>query len=152
MHTSTKWLLCLTTITLLPQLGLCFGAGKVGEELKGHAFLHGGQTLLKIAGVAFTKREVDAIYFGNWLRDYSQAMDIVGLGMFGEGGKAEAKDAILLVIQVLSFMSFGFATREFKVTFNKLGVYSHAEHIDNPTSAASFYHTHVYTDEFAQRI
>ncbi|KDR69619.1 hypothetical protein GALMADRAFT_145352 [Galerina marginata CBS 339.88] len=119
-------------------------------------FLDLGKTLLKIAGVTFSKREVNAIYFGNWLRDYSQAMDIMGLSVFGDDGKAQAQGAILLVIQVLAFMSFGFATGEFKVTLNKLGVYSHAEHIDNPigyASDAKKYHSRlrgeVFPDECA---
>ena len=34
---------------------------------------------------------------GNWLRDYSQAMDIMGLTKVG-------KDAILVVVQAFSFM------------------------------------------------
>ncbi|TFK39740.1 heterokaryon incompatibility protein Het-C-domain-containing protein [Crucibulum laeve] len=135
MYSSTKWLLCFVTFLLLAQEGLCFGAGKVGEEIKGHAFLHGDieKILLTLTGVAaFTKREVDAIYFGNWLRDYSQAMDTKGLGLLGDGNESMATDAIMLVIQVLGFMTFGFATRQFKITAKKLGVYSHAEHMDNP--------------------
>lgn len=43
------------------------------------------------------------VYFGNWLRDYSQAMDIAGLSKL-------SGDSIVLVIMCLGFMAFGYAT------------------------------------------
>lgn len=53
---------------------------------------------------------------GNWLRDYSQAIDIAGLNRMTE-------ETLLIIIQALGFMTFGFATREFLVTPERLGVY-----------------------------
>ncbi|KIJ29126.1 hypothetical protein M422DRAFT_37079 [Sphaerobolus stellatus SS14] len=76
-------------------------------------------------GVRFGRMDVDRIYFGNWLRDYSQAMDIGGLNMFTEG-------TLLMIIRVLGFMTFGFTTAEFEITPERLGVYLPVEHIDNP--------------------
>ena len=53
---------------------------------------------------------------GNWLRDYSQAIDIAGLSRMTE-------ETLLIIIQALGFMTFGFATREFLVTPERLGCY-----------------------------
>lgn len=61
-------------------------------------------------------------WVGNWLRDYSQALDI------GPLAKVH-KDTIRVIVWVLSFMSFGFATGEFEVTEERLGVYRPEEHI-----------------------
>lgn len=58
---------------------------------------------------------IKRVYFGNWLRDYSQAIDVGTL-------KGVNKEAIRLLLWVLSFMSFGFATAEFEVTDERLGV------------------------------
>ena len=63
-------------------------------------------------------------YFGNWLRDYSQAIDV------GTLTKVQA-DTIRVLVWVLAFMSFGYATQEFEVTNERLGVYRPEEHIDN---------------------
>lgn len=68
-------------------------------------------------------------YFGNWLRDYSQAIDVGTL-------KGVQSDTIRVLIWVLSFMSFGYATAEFEVTADRLGVYRPEEHIDNPKDYA----------------
>ncbi|KAH8117108.1 heterokaryon incompatibility Het-C [Phellopilus nigrolimitatus] len=81
------------------------------------------------AAPTFSKADVRRVYFGNWLRDYSQAMDVAGLSKM-------APDTLLLVVQALGFMSFGFATREFLITPERLGVYLPVEHIDNPKGYA----------------
>lgn len=52
---------------------------------------------------------------GNWLRDYSQAMDIAGL-------KKLSKQTILNLIMGLGFLAHGYATGEFEVTEERLGV------------------------------
>jgi hypothetical protein len=59
------------------------------------------------------------------LRDYSQALDVGGLSKL-------PKDTIRTLLWILSFLTFGFATGEFEVTEEKLGVYRPEEHIDNP--------------------
>ncbi|QRW12015.1 heterokaryon incompatibility protein Het-C protein [Ceratobasidium sp. AG-Ba] len=60
---------------------------------------------------------------GNWLRDYSQAMDIAGLSKM-------TAQTLITVVSALGFMTFGFATEEFEVTADRLGVYLPVEHID----------------------
>ena len=84
--------------------------------LKTLAFLHGRK---------WTSMMVKRVYFGNWLRDYSQAMDV------GTLSKVQA-DTIRILVWVLSFLTFGYATDEFEVTSERLGVYKPEEHVDNP--------------------
>lgn len=66
---------------------------------------------------------------GNWLRDYSQAVDVGTL-------KGVQADTIRILVWVLAFMSFGYATQEFEVSAERLGVYRPEEHIDNPKDYA----------------
>ncbi|KAI0066935.1 Het-C-domain-containing protein [Artomyces pyxidatus] len=61
----------------------------------------------------------------NWLRDYSQAVDIAGL-------KKLQLQTIINLCMALGFLAFGYATHEFEVTEERLGVYLPTEHIDNP--------------------
>ena len=72
---------------------------------------------------------VKRVYFGNWLRDYSQAVDVGSL-------KGVQAGTIRILVWVLSFLSFGYATEEFEVTEERLGVYRPEEHIDNPKDYA----------------
>ncbi|KAJ3571563.1 hypothetical protein NP233_g3672 [Leucocoprinus birnbaumii] len=154
--TLTTFLLIATVLLVLTPTGTyAFGAGDIPDfsYLNDKAFRHGdiesilenlvknaggaalgGSGLLEFAssiinsasgGSKFSKMDVKRVYFGNWLRDYSQAMDISGLSKL-------APDTITLIISVLGFMTFGFATREFEVTQERLGVYLPVEHIDNP--------------------
>ena len=44
--------------------------------------------------------------------------------------------AIVLLLKVLGFMSFGYGTKEFEVTSDRLGCYRPEEHIDNPKDYA----------------
>jgi hypothetical protein len=81
--------------------------------LKEIAFLHGAK---------WTSKMIRRVYFGNWLRDYSQALDVGTL-------KSVPKDTIRCLVWMLSFMSFGYATGEFEVTEERLGVYRPEEHI-----------------------
>jgi hypothetical protein len=80
-------------------------------------------------GKKFTKHNVSRVYFGNWLRDYSQAIDVGTV-------KHVSSDAVRLLISVLGFMTFGFGSREFEVTAERLGCYRPEEHIDNPRNYA----------------
>ena len=64
---------------------------------------------------------VRRVYFGNWLRDYSQAMDVGSL-------KGVQAGTIRILVWILSFLSFGYATAEFEVTEERLGVYRPEEH------------------------
>ena len=72
---------------------------------------------------------VKRVYFGNWLRDYSQALDVGTL-------KGIQSGTIRILVWILSFLSFGYATAEFEVTEERLGVYKPEEHIDNPKDYA----------------
>ncbi|KAJ3922038.1 Het-C-domain-containing protein [Lentinula edodes] len=152
-------LLLLTAIfCLLPSNVRAFGAGDIPDfaYLNDKAFRHGDienilEQVLKNAALAaggtglfgfakqafqnvsggskFDKGDIKKVYFGNWLRDYSQAMDIAGLSKL-------TAETLVLVVSVLGFMTFGFATEEFEVTADRLGVYLPVEHIDNPKGYA----------------
>ncbi|RPA81886.1 Het-C-domain-containing protein [Ascobolus immersus RN42] len=125
------FLLCFSTPVA------AFGAGNIiNRTVSGHNWRHGDieDVLLELfmskAGkTKFDSLAVKRVYFGNWLRDYSQALDVGGLSKL-------PKDTIRILLWVLSFLTFGFATGEFEVTEEKLGVYRPEEHIDNPKDYA----------------
>ncbi|KAK2461278.1 hypothetical protein APHAL10511_006805 [Amanita phalloides] len=121
-----------------------FGAGNIPSfaYLEGTAFRHGDiedalANLIKHSasgfalatliskGTKFSRLDVKRVYFGNWLRDYSQAVDIAGL-------KKLQLQSIISLCMVLGFLAHGYATNEFEVTAERLGVYLPVEHIDNP--------------------
>ncbi|CDO73164.1 hypothetical protein BN946_scf185007.g219 [Trametes cinnabarina] len=162
MNSFTTTLLVLTVVlVLLPTETYAFGAGDIPDfaYLNGKAFRHGdiediltelaktaghasggggllgsiAQSVLGAAvggvGAKFSKEDVKRVYFGNWLRDYSQCMDIAGLSKL-------SADTLVLIVSVLGFLTFGFATEEFEVTADRLGVYLPVEHIDNPKGYA----------------
>ncbi|KAJ4483403.1 heterokaryon incompatibility protein HET-C, partial [Lentinula aciculospora] len=113
-----------------------FGAGNIPSfaYLEGKAFRHGDiedalADLLKKVGSGFALAsvigkggskfnglDVKRVYFGNWLRDYSQAVDIAGL-------KKLPLQTIINLCMVLGFLAHGYATHEFEVTVERLGVY-----------------------------
>ncbi|KIM47583.1 hypothetical protein M413DRAFT_203701 [Hebeloma cylindrosporum] len=158
---ANTFLLLTILVVLLPVETYAFGAGDIPDfaYLNDKAFRHGDiesilETLVKSAGGAaiggsahgilgfassvikhvsggskFSKSDIKKVYFGNWLRDYSQAMDIAGLSKL-------SADTLVLVVAVLGFMTFGFATEEFEITADRLGVYLPVEHIDNPKGYA----------------
>ncbi|PPR00750.1 hypothetical protein CVT24_000775 [Panaeolus cyanescens] len=122
-----------------------FGAGNIPNfaYMEGKAFRHGdiedvladlvkkgaagGFALSSLIGKGskFNGLDIKRVYFGNWLRDYSQAVDIASL-------KKLQLQTIINLIMVLGFMAHGYATHEFEVTPERLGVYLPVEHIDNP--------------------
>ncbi|GAA5870617.1 hypothetical protein JCM3774_001704 [Rhodotorula dairenensis] len=133
-------LVCL--FCLLPSAH-AFGAGNIPSwgHLEGKAFRHGDiedalAELIKKSGgflnrgAKFGGLDVKRVYFGNWLRDYSQAMDIAGLSKL-------SKQTILNLVMALGFLAHGYATAEFEVTDERLGVYLPTEHIDNPKGYAA---------------
>ncbi|MCJ1271410.1 hypothetical protein MMC22_011310 [Lobaria immixta] len=87
------------------------------------------KTIAFLKGHKWTSMMVKRVYFGNWLRDYSQALDVGTL-------KGIQSGTIRILVWVLSFLSFGYATAEFEVTEERLGVYRPEEHIDNPKDYA----------------
>ncbi|KIY69371.1 Het-C-domain-containing protein [Cylindrobasidium torrendii FP15055 ss-10] len=158
MSSTLPILLTLTIFFAVLPSAYAFGAGDIPDfaYLNDKAFRHGdienvlseltkyaghaasGSGLLKLAskmvqkasgGNKFSREDVKRVYFGNWLRDYSQCMDIAGLSKL-------SADTLVLVVSVLGFMTFGFATEEFQVTADRLGVYLCTEHIDNPKGYA----------------
>lgn len=132
-------LLCLFLLLFLVHRVHAFGAGNIGSTaaIEGSNFRHGDieDTLLTLltaramGGKKFSRLDVKRVYFGNWLRDYSQAVDVGTV-------KHVSAEAIRLLLWILGFMSFGYGTGEFEVTTERLGCYRPEEHIDNPKDYA----------------
>ncbi|KAF8903359.1 heterokaryon incompatibility protein Het-C-domain-containing protein [Gymnopilus junonius] len=112
-----------------------FGAGNIPSfaYMEGRAFRHGDiedalQELIKKGGGGFALAsmlskgskfgglDIKRVYFGNWLRDYSQAVDIASL-------KKLPLQTIINLCMALGFLAHGYATHEFEVTPERLGVY-----------------------------
>ncbi|KAF8542735.1 heterokaryon incompatibility Het-C [Trichophaea hybrida] len=137
-------LLSVVVILCLASPAHAFGAGNIASiaKIEGVNFRHGDieDTLKEIAflkGAKWSSAMVRRVYFGNWLRDYSQALDVGTL-------KGVPKDTIRCLVWVLSFLSFGYATGEYEVTEDRLGVYRPEEHIDNPKDYADNLNAQVY--------
>ncbi|KAI0408000.1 heterokaryon incompatibility Het-C [Xylaria palmicola] len=123
-------------LVLMPAKVAAFGAGNIPSiaQVEGHNWRHGDiedmlKTIAFLHGKKWTTLLVQRTYFGNWLRDYSQAVDVGSL----KGVNAET---IRILVWVLSFLANGYATEEFEVTAERLGVYRPEEHIDNPLGYA----------------
>ncbi|KAK5174851.1 hypothetical protein LTR16_011471, partial [Cryomyces antarcticus] len=128
--------LFLAVLVLLPSPAAAFGAGNIASisKIEGHNWRHGDiedmlKTVACLKGHKWTSMMVKRVYFGNWLRDYSQAVDVGTL-------KGVQAGTIRILVWVLAFMGFGYATGEFEVTDERLGVYRPEEHIDNPRDYA----------------
>ncbi|OIW24113.1 Het-C-domain-containing protein [Coniochaeta ligniaria NRRL 30616] len=132
-------LLGIVVLFLFARPTLAFGAGNIAgiSKVEGQNWRHGDieDTLLTIlmaravGGKKFDKMMVSRVYFGNWLRDYSQAIDVGTV-------KSISAEAIRLLLCVLGFLSFGYGSREFEVTAERLGTYRPEDHIDNPKDYA----------------
>jgi hypothetical protein len=129
---------CLLLLVLWARPTHAFGAGNIASaaKIEGQNWRHGDieDTLLTIlmstqTGKKFSKMDVKRVYFGNWLRDYSQAVDVGTV-------KFVSAEAIRILLWVLGFLSFGYGTKEFEVTRDRLGCYRPEEHIDNPKDYA----------------
>ncbi|KAF2169412.1 hypothetical protein M409DRAFT_65085 [Zasmidium cellare ATCC 36951] len=136
----TTWLPVLALLLVLyARPTHAFGAGNIGStsKIEGSNWRHGDieDTLLTLltaramGGKKFSKLDVKRTYFGNWLRDYSQAIDVGTV-------KYVSAEVIRLLLWILGFMSFGYGTGEFEVTAQRLGCYRPEEHIDNPKDYA----------------
>lgn len=135
-YTKALVLLFLVALVLLPQPTAAFGAGNIASiaKVEGQNWRHGDieDTLKMVAcvkGHRWTNMMIKRVYFGNWLRDYSQAVDVGTLTKV-QGGY------IRILVWILGFMTFGYATAEFEVTEARLGCYRPEEHIDNPKDYA----------------
>ncbi|KAF2127954.1 Het-C-domain-containing protein [Dothidotthia symphoricarpi CBS 119687] len=138
LQVSDIWLPCLILLVFWARPTAAFGAGNIASlsAIEGQNWRHGDieDTLLTLlissrTGKKFSKMDVKRVYFGNWLRDYSQAVDVGTV-------KAVSAEAIRLLLWVLGFLSFGYGTKEFEVTRDRLGCYRPEEHIDNPKDYA----------------
>ncbi|KAH8682245.1 heterokaryon incompatibility protein Het-C-domain-containing protein [Xylariales sp. PMI_506] len=128
-------ILALVLLLFYARPALAFGAGNIASisKVEGQNWRHGDieDTLLTLlmaraaGGKKFDKLAVSRVYFGNWLRDYSQAIDVGTV-------KSVSAEAIRLLLSVLGFMTFGFGSKEFEVTADRLGCYRPEDHIDNP--------------------
>ncbi|KAK4243790.1 heterokaryon incompatibility Het-C [Corynascus novoguineensis] len=123
-------------LVVLPGKAAAFGAGNIPSiaQVEGHNWRHGDiedmlSSVAFLYGKKWTTMNIGRVYFGNWLRDYSQAVDVGSL-------KGINAATIRIIIWVLSFMANGYATEEFEVTEERLGVYRPEEHIDNPLGYA----------------
>ncbi|KAF8866883.1 Het-C-domain-containing protein [Acephala macrosclerotiorum] len=115
-------LIACLVLLVLPGKAAAFGAGNIPSiaQIEGLNFRHGDiedmlKTIAFIKGHKWTSMMVKRVYFGNWLRDYSQAVDVGSL-----------KGVNAPTIRIL----------EFEVTEERLGVYRPEEHIDNPKDYA----------------
>ncbi|KAH8677936.1 heterokaryon incompatibility protein Het-C-domain-containing protein [Xylariales sp. PMI_506] len=123
-------------LVMMPGRAAAFGAGNIPSiaQVEGVNWRHGDiedmlKTLTFLHGKKWTTLLVQRTYFGNWLRDYSQAVDVGSL-------KGVNAATIRVLVWVLSFLANGYATEEFEVTEERLGVYRPEEHIDNPLGYA----------------
>jgi len=129
----------LVILVALASPALAFGAGNIASisKVEGQNWRHGDITdaLLILSqaralnGKKFNKINVSRVYFGNWLRDYSQAIDVGTV-------KSVSAEAIRLLLCILGFMTFGYGSGEFEVTAERLGCYRPEDHIDNPKDYA----------------
>ncbi|USW52757.1 Putative heterokaryon incompatibility Het-C [Septoria linicola] len=138
-------LILAVLLICLSRPAYAFGAGNIASisSIEGVNYRHGDimDIVLTLANARnfssgilgrskkFSKLDVSRLYFGNWLRDYSQAVDVASV-------RFVSAEAVVLVVWILGFMSFGYGTGEFEVTKERLGVYRPEEHIDNPRGYA----------------
>ncbi|KAG5951608.1 hypothetical protein E4U53_002684 [Claviceps sorghi] len=134
MAGSAHFLCMLLLVLATASTVSAFGAGAVpaDSEFKEFVWRHGDiAEVLRFLPVSFvtqqsfTRLQRRQIYFGNWLRDFSQVVDTTCLENVPE-------PVLRAIVSVLAMLEFGFATDEFEVTRERLGCYAHVEHIDNP--------------------
>ncbi|MCD5984356.1 HET-C-related protein [Pseudomonas sp. CDFA 610] len=113
---------------------LRFEAGEGDEHLHTHGSI---EAVLETAG--FRQDEIRAIYYGNWLRDYSQLVDpklVRAPDMPKRFPDVLSREAITQIVDVLAVRAFTDLMKidrsRFIVTPQRLGVYRASEHIDNP--------------------
>lgn len=93
----------------------------------------------RLLELGFSEHERQTIYFGNWLRDYSQLLDpklVRGPGMAKDFPKLLSRQALTEIVDILATRRFAQVRLNdpdsFRVTAERLGVYRPSEHIDNP--------------------
>ncbi|CAE6460855.1 unnamed protein product [Rhizoctonia solani] len=138
----TTLLVVALLCALIPNVA-AFGAGDIPDYayLNDKAFRHGDIESI----LSQLSKNVGSSGFGGGV-----AGILVGVAKAAlRGGKGErftsldvkrvyflTAQTLVTVVSVLGFMTFGFATEEFEVTPDRLGVYLPVEHIDNPKGYA----------------
>lgn len=139
MSSASRAVLLLFLVLCFATSVSAFGAGSVanGSNFKEFVWRHGDIVeVLRflpsslVTNIGFTQLERRQIYFGNWLRDFSQVVDATCLENIPES-------ILRAIVSILAMMEFGYATDEFDVTRERLGCYRHVEHIDNPRGYSS---------------
>lgn len=108
--TSTLITASFLLVLVFAHPAVAFGAGNIASlsRIEGQNWRHGdiedvllSMVIARVAGgKKFSKMDVKRVYFGNWLRDYSQAVDVGTV-------KYVSAEAIRILLWVLGFMSFG---------------------------------------------
>ncbi|KAF2656532.1 heterokaryon incompatibility Het-C, partial [Lophiostoma macrostomum CBS 122681] len=118
-------LVAIALLVLLPGKAAAFGAGNIASisKIEGQNWRHGDIEDM-LATVACLRGH-------KWNSMMIKAVDVATL-------KNVQADTIRILVWILSFMTFGYATGEFEVTADRLGVYRPEEHIgtDNPKDYA----------------
>jgi hypothetical protein len=121
-----------------------FGAGRGNPKFPKSSFGHRSieDGLRDADAVFFTDSMRDQIYFGNWLRDFSQFNDPGWLRFLRNrffNATKEARDVVTELLDLAALKDFepgatpsAHVAGVFHVTTAKLGVYRPEEHIDNP--------------------
>ncbi|SJZ81680.1 HET-C-related protein [Novilysobacter spongiicola] len=117
-----------------------FGAGRGEHHEDRPRASFGHESIEDVLQDDFPRQEDrKAIYFGNWLRDFSQIVDpkiVRPPGLPKDLGRYISREALTKVIDVLAggeFYDLRTANPSgYTVTADKLGVYRPTEHIDNP--------------------
>ncbi|MFL4598888.1 HET-C-related protein, partial [Stenotrophomonas maltophilia] len=118
--------------------GFSAGDGQNHDKRPNESFGH--RSIEAVLGkVGFSRSDMNSIYFGNWLRDYSQLLDpkiVRPPNLPKDLGKYISRSALTKVVDVLAGSEF-YALRRgnyrnYGVTTDRLGVYRPSEHIDNP--------------------
>lgn len=148
---STIFIVLLVAVIAFAKPSAAFGAGNISSlsKIEGTNWRHGDvedtlKVLLFLKGKKWTSKMIKRVYFGNWLRDYSQAVDVGTL-------KGVPADTLRVLVWILSFMSFGYGTEEYEVTADRLGVYRPEEHIDNPKDYADNLDARAYDNRLRPR-
>jgi hypothetical protein len=121
-----------------------FGAGR-GEHAKQHPHTSFGHASIEDAlaesNKLFKEKNVrEQIYFGNWLRDFSQVLDpkiVRKPSAKKDISRHLSREALTKIVDILAedeFVKSPKDKKQFTVTSERLGVYRPTEHIDNPTN------------------
>jgi hypothetical protein len=120
-----------------------FGAGKGENHEKNPHGSFGHQSIEEVLGtIRLNRDERQLIYFGNWLRDYSQMLDpkvVRKESASKDLPNVMSRQAWTRLVDILAigeFVDKPGKRANFKVTPERLGVYRPSEHIDNPKNTS----------------